>query len=76
MRSEEQMLEEIAALEHEQWAIWAKTLMATEQLTDARKERWSHLVDAPYLYLTEEEKEYDRYWARRVVQVLNDKGEK
>ena len=41
------------------------------------------MVDAPYMYLTEAEKEHDRIWARKayeicaqVARVLNDKEER
>jgi hypothetical protein len=62
--------EELAALEHEQWAAWAKTLMATEQISDERRQRWtSYLV--PYEALPEEIRDHDRVWADRVLAIVD-----
>jgi hypothetical protein len=65
------LLESLAALEHDQWRAWARTLMETEiYLSDARRRRWERLIDRAYDDLTEEEKEQDRVWARKVKQIV------
>ena len=63
-------LEYLASLEHEQWMQWAKTLMLEEAITIERKERWWSCMK-PYAELTEEQKEHDRVWARKVLAILN-----
>ena len=60
-------LERLAALEHKQWAEWARTLMEKEPaISPERKERWQRLLNISYEMLTEEEKEQDRVWARKI----------
>jgi hypothetical protein len=61
----EDVIEQLAALEHEQWMEWAKSIANSEPfLTDGRKERWAKAM-LPYAMLTEEQKEQDRILARR-----------
>ncbi len=63
--------EQLAALEHEQWALWAADIARTEAITPARLERWQRLIRTPYADLTEAEKDQDREWADRVLALLN-----
>jgi len=67
------VLETLAALEHEQWVSWSRSLAATEHLSEARVERWQRLW-VPYADLSEQEKEADREWARRVLEILAARG--
>ena len=62
-------LEELAALEHEQWAHWTKYML--ENLTDEDIERWKKQIQTPYSELSEKEKESDRKWARKVFTLLD-----
>jgi hypothetical protein len=62
------LLEQIAALEHNQWTEWSKNLAEKEHLSEERLERWQKLW-VPYEELNEKEKEADRVWARRVLAV-------
>lgn len=65
-----EMIEALAALEHEQWIAWSKALVASETgITLFRRARWEKLWK-PYAELTEEEKEQDRIWARKVSALL------
>lgn len=64
------LLEELAAIEHEQWMMWSKNLMQTELLRGERLERWKEL-QIPYVELTEEQKDQDRIWARKALGILN-----
>jgi len=57
--------EKLAALEHEQWAHWTKHML--DNLTPENIERWRKQIDTPYEELSEEEKESDRKWARKVM---------
>lgn len=63
------LIEELAKLEHDQWMEWASTLMAKEQLSEARCERWQKFM-VPYAELPEEVKEFDRVWARKSAAVI------
>jgi hypothetical protein len=59
------LLEALAAVEHEQWTHWTRHLL--DNLTPENIARWRRQCDTPYVELSEDEKEKDREWARRVV---------
>jgi hypothetical protein len=63
----DELLEALAAAEHEQWTHWTRHLL--DNLTPENIARWRRQCDTPYADLSEEEKEKDREWARRVVLV-------
>jgi hypothetical protein len=66
----DELLEKLAALEHEQWIAWAATLMEKEPtISEDRKWRWRGLMIS-YGLLTEEVKEHDRKWARKVMEII------
>jgi len=65
----EQLREKLAELEHEQWWSWSRSLAEKDRLTQATVKRWSELWH-PYSELTEEQKDEDRVWADRVLQIL------
>ena len=66
---DEELIEQLAALEHEQWTQWAKGILETEDINKERVERWEELF-VPYNELTEEMKEEDRKWARKALKIL------
>lgn len=67
-----QILEQLAALEHQQWMSWAKHPIATEPLTEATVRRWqSYFI--PYAELPEDIKELDRNYARKVLALLQER---
>ena len=67
------LLERLSSIEHEQWWQWALHLMQTEpNISAERLARWKGSM-VPYRELTEENKEHDRIWARRVMEVLRGK---
>jgi len=68
-KEEFQKIEKLAALEHEQWMAWSKDIVKTESIRYGRLERWQKLW-IPYEQLTEEQKEQDRVWARKVIDIL------
>jgi hypothetical protein len=65
------LLERLAALEHEQWVHWARDILETEpQLSETRRRRWRSLL-CPFEELSEEAKELDRKWARQVLEIVS-----
>jgi len=64
-----ELLEKLAALEHEQWASWIDYQI---RFGDIPKEYWRRkydLAQTSYEKLTEEQKEQDRVWTRKVLRV-------
>jgi len=66
-----ELIEKLAKIEHDQWVEWAKSLAENETLSKARVKRWKKLY-VPYAELSEESKEQDRVYARKVLAVLKD----
>jgi hypothetical protein len=66
------LIEKLAALEHEQWAHWTRYML--DNLTSENIQRWRRQIETPYEDLSEKEKESDRVWARKVMELMqNDK---
>lgn len=65
----EQLLEQLAELEHQQWMNWAQHLIQTENLSQATITRWQSFF-IPYDQLSESIKEQDRDYARKVMDVV------
>ncbi len=72
-KSDEDLIEKLAALEHEQWICWAKDILKTEDISKERAERWKELFATPYDELDEEMKELDREWARKALAIVEEK---
>ena len=77
-----ELIEKLAALEHEQWMYWSKAI--AKRVTDGnpvpaevtvrmneKVNSWEKLW-IPYNQLSEEEKEHDRKWARKVLAIMNE----
>jgi len=64
------VIERLAALEHEQWVTWAQEILNKENISGERGDRWEKFF-IPYEELSEEVKEHDRVWARKVIEVIN-----
>jgi len=69
MRKMKELLEKLAALEHEQWMAWSKAIAEQENISPERLERWKKYW-VPYEELDEATKEHDRVWARRVLEII------
>lgn len=65
------ILEKLAELEHIQWSHWTKHML--NNMTPENIDRWRRQIATPYSELTEKEKDSDREWARRVLEITNDK---
>ena len=70
--TETELIEALAKLEHEQWAHIIKYLLEKGLLHLARYEsfRYKQLADTPYEKLSEPQKESDREWARRALDMV------
>ena len=68
---DKELLEKLAAIEHDQWVEWAQSLAENETLSKSRVKRWEKLY-VPYDELTEESKEQDRVYARKVLAAIKD----
>lgn len=65
--------ERLAEMEHEQWCEWSRNLAGTETLAPERLAAWrSRWV--PYAELSEADKDLDREYADRVLEVLRESG--
>jgi hypothetical protein len=62
--SERAAVERVAAVEHEQWMAWSKTV--APEVSPQRRARWEKYW-VPYKKLPEEVKEQDRIWARKAI---------
>ena len=72
---DEEIIESLAELEHQQWMKWADAIMQTEKISDVRFARWASCM-IPYAELSEEMKEHDRVWARQALAILRKAQEK
>lgn len=66
----EELVEALAEIEHSQWMHWSRAVAAG--VTTATRDKWQRSwVD--YAELTDELKEADRVWARKVVVLLRQR---
>jgi len=63
------LVEELAALEHDQWAHWTKYML--DNLTDEDKTQWKRQIKTDYKDLTKKEQDSDREWANKVMTIVN-----
>lgn len=67
----DELREDIANLEHEQWAHWTKHFL--ENNTATNRVRWKYQIKKPYSELSDKEKESDREWADKVIALIKKK---
>lgn len=65
----ESVREELAALEHDQWVAWSKSLAQNEIVSKDCVERWQTLW-VPYGELSEKLKDLDRKWADKGLSIM------
>jgi hypothetical protein len=73
-----QLIEELAALEHERWAHWQRYLHAqckpgpdgSLTIPAGLVQRWTEQIDTPYLDLSDEEKDSDREQVYRYLPTI------
>jgi hypothetical protein len=74
----EQMVDELAAIEHERWSRWQRYLHSKGQrLPDGSLlipadfvERWDRQIATPYAALSDDEKESDREQVRTYIPAI------
>lgn len=66
------LLEKLAALEHEQWMDWSRNV--APEVSDERRQRWEKYW-VPYSELPEGVKDPDRFWARKSLELLQQEIE-
>jgi len=60
--------ENLAELEHAQWAHWTEYML--DNMTPENVARWKDRCQRPYSALTEQEKNSDRKWADKVLEII------
>lgn len=68
----EEVLEELADLEHRQWIHWSKYVAENHDIPDELREKWEKSWK-PYSELSEEMKDKDRKWARKALEIIDKK---
>ena len=63
------IIERLAAHEHEQWAHWTRYML--DNLTEENIARWRQQIETDYQDLSESEKESDRQWARQAIAIAS-----
>ncbi len=66
------LIEALARMEHSQWMNWSKAIAENECLSLNRMKRWQGDLWKPYDQLTADQKEPDRYYARKVLEIVED----
>jgi len=76
--SKKELLEKLALLEHNQWSEWIEYMNkravhgeTTVEFSNETWNEWCRKASMPYRVLTEQEKESDRKFARKVLTVLD-----
>lgn len=73
MSSSELIVEKISSEIHLMWMTWAKEVLKKEKdISKERVNRWEQKCFLSYGELTEEMKELDRKFARRIVKIIKN----
>lgn len=75
MTKKNEIIEKLSDLEHQQWMHLTKYISSKENISKERLNKWKKLY-IPYSELSEEDKEQDRIWARKVYDVLMELNKK
>ena len=67
--NEDDLIESLAELEHKQWVHWTR-YMLDNHLDVSHIARWRRQTNTPYSELSEQEKESDRAWAKKILEVI------
>ena len=64
------LIEKLADLEHKQWGHWTRYFL--EFYNRSNRRMWKRQSHTAYKNLSEKEKESDRAWARKVLDVFKE----
>ena len=68
-------LEKLSKLIHEElWTPWAKEILSTENVSIRRQKRWKNECFKSYENLSEEMKDLDRIFARKILNLLKNEN--
>ena len=67
-------IETISSEIHSMWMSWAKKIVQEENISKERIKRWEKECFLPYEELSEEMKELDRKFARKIITITNEKN--
>ncbi|MEK6879870.1 MAG: hypothetical protein AABY22_09700 [Nanoarchaeota archaeon] len=67
----DEIVEELAELEHQQWSHWTDHLLSNQNVENVA--RWMMQIETPYKDLSEKEKESDREWAKKAYRIATSK---
>lgn len=65
-------LEKVAEKEHQQWSSWINYCIENYDIPEGLVEKWES-KDVPYSELPDVEKEKDRKWARKILNLVRKK---
>ena len=65
-----ELIEKLADLEHKQWGHWTRHFL--EFYSRSNRRRWERQSHTAYKNLSDEEKESDRVWVRKVLELLEE----
>jgi len=66
--NKEDLIEKLADLEHQQWAHWTDYFVRNSNSENIQ--RWKLQSKTPYSNLSEKDKEKDRIWARKILELI------
>jgi hypothetical protein len=82
-QNEDELLEKVSELMHDAWMHWSKSIcghilqdrspMRIRDRILTKHDSWE-LLWRPYSELSDEMKEHDRVWARKVIEILKSSG--
>ncbi len=64
-------LDRIASVIHKEWIEWSRETAHRERISEATLRRWKSRW-IPFEHLPDKEKERDRIWARRILQLVRE----
>ena len=63
-----ELIEWVSEIVHNQWANWAEYIL--DNMTEENIKRWRRQIETSYEDLSEEEKDSDRYFAKKYVHLM------
>jgi len=75
MNNSNTTLEKVSSEIHSMWISWAKKMVQEEKnISKERIERWEKECFLPYQELSQEMKEMDRKFAKRIIKIVREEN--